>query len=363
MYFFKQAFNIGPRHSGQLGISNVNKKAIPLVIVGLILVAAVMYWWLHRDDRSNSIVLYGNVDLRQVDLPFNDAERIAEVLVEEGAKVHAGQVLARLDAGRIEPRVRQAQARVAVQREALLKLQNGARPEEVSQARAALNAAQAEAENARSQYERLKAISDESKGRAVSPQDLQAASTAARMSEAQAENVRKSLELTLSGPRTEDIDQAKAQLEAAQADLALLERQLKDIELVAPTDGVIRSRLMEPGELATPQRPVFSIAITNPKWIRAYLSETDLSQVRIGSQADVTIDSAPGAPLRGTVRFISSTAEFTPKTVQTEELRTSLVYEVRVFVEDNDDQLRLGMPATVSIERSPPVQQQTADAK
>ena len=337
----------------------MNKIAIPVVVAAVLLTGLAVFWWIRRADSAETIVLYGNVDLRQVDLPFNDAERIAEVLVEEGAKVHAGQVLARLDSRRLQPRVRQAEARVAAQLEALKKLQNGSRPEEVAQARAAVNAARAEAENARSQFERLKAISDESKGRAVSPQDLQAASTAARMSEAQAENARKALELTLAGPRKEDIDQAKAQLDAAEADLALLQRQLADVELVAPTDGVIRNRLMEPGELATPQRPVFSIAITEPKWIRAYLSETDLSHVRIGSPATVTIDSLPGASLPGTVRFISSTAEFTPKTVQTEELRTSLVYEVRVFVDDKDDRLRLGMPATVSIDRDAPVRQQT----
>ena len=339
----------------------MNKKVVPIAIVGLLALGLLAYWLLHRGDDSDAIVLHGNVDLRQVELPFNDSERIAEVLVEEGAKVQRGQVLARLDSGRLMPRIQQAEARVAAQKDALRKLQNGSRPEEVAQARAGVAAAQAEAANARSQFERLRGISEESKGRAVSPQDLDAAATAARMSEARAENVRKTLELALAGPRNEDIDQAKAQLDSAQADLALLQRQLKDIDLVAPTDGVIRNRLMEPGELATPQRPVFSIAITNPKWIRAYLSESELSNVRIGSTAAVTVDSAPGAPLQGTVRFISSSAEFTPKTVQTEELRTSLVYEVRVFVEDTEDLLRLGMPATVTIDRNAPVQ--TAEAR
>jgi HlyD family secretion protein len=340
----------------------VNKKVVPIAIVGLLVLGLVAYWFWHRDDGTGAIVLYGNVDVRQVDLPFNDAERIAEVLVEEGTKVKAGQVLARLDSGRLLPRVQQAEARVAVQSEALRKLRNGARPEEVAQARAMVNVAQSEAANASSQFERLRGISDESKGRAVSPQDLEAASTAARMSEAQAENARKALELTLAGPRDEDIDQAKAQLDAAQADLALLKRQLADVELISPTDGVIRNRLMEPGELATPQRPVFSIAIANPKWVRAYLSEADLSRIKIGAPANVTIDSAVGSPIQGKVGFISSTAEFTPKTVQTEELRTSLVYEVRVFVNDSEDRLRLGMPATVSIDPSAPVQEQAGEA-
>jgi HlyD family secretion protein len=258
-------------------------------------------------------------------------------------------VLARLDTGRLLPRVAQAEARAAAQREALRRLRNGARPEEVAQARAALAAAQAEAANATSQLQRLRSISDESNGRAISPQDLDAAMAASRMSEAQAESSRKALELTVAGPRVEDIDQAKAQLEAAEADLALLKRQLADAELIAPTDGVIRNRLMEPGELASPQRPVFALAITTPKWVRAYLSEVELSRVALGSPAQVTMDSAPNAPLNGKVGFISSTAEFTPKTVQTEELRTSLVYEIRVFVDDPEDRLRLGMPATVTI--------------
>jgi HlyD family secretion protein len=327
----------------------VSKRIIPLAVVALLALAALGYWVFGRHEDGSRIVLQGNVDLRQVELPFNDSERIAEVLVDEGTTVKAGQVLARLDTGRLLPRVAQAEARAAAQREVLRMLRNGARPEEIAQARAALAAAQAEAANATSQLQRLRSISDESKGRAISPQDLEAAIAAARMSEAQAESSRKALELTLAGPRKEEIDQAKAQLDAAEADLALLKRQLADAELVAPTDGVIRNRLMEPGELATPQRPVFAIAITTPKWVRAYLSEVELSRVALGAPARVTMDSAPDDPLEGKVGFISSTAEFTPKTVQTEELRTSLVYEIRVFVDDPEDRLRLGMPATVTI--------------
>lgn len=325
------------------------KRIIPLVVVAVLVVGLLGYWIFGRDQDTTHIVLQGNVDLRQVELPFNDSERIAEVLVDEGMKVKAGQVLARLDTGRLLPRVAQAEARAAAQREVLRKLRNGARPEEIAQARAALAAAQAEAANATSQLQRLRSISDESKGRAISPQDLEASIAAARMSEAQAESSRKGLELTLAGPRQEEIDQAKAQLDAAEADLALLKRQLADADLIAPTDGVIRNRLMEPGELANPQRPVFAISITTPKWVRAYLSEVELSRVALGAAARVTMDSAPNDPLEGKVGFISSDAEFTPKTVQTKELRTSLVYEVRVFVDDPQDRLRLGMPATVTI--------------
>jgi HlyD family secretion protein len=104
---------------------------------------------------------------------------------------------------------------------------------------------------------------------------------------------------------------------------------------------------LEPGDMASPQKPVFSLAITDPKWVRAYVSESDLGKIREGMAAAVAVDSFPKRRFDGWVGFISPVAEFTPKAVQTEELRTSLVYEVRVFVKDPSDELRLGMPATV----------------
>src|SRR5690606_12877098 len=324
----------------------MKKKVATAGVLALLLIVALVYG-LGPGNDDGEIVLHGNVDIRQVELPFAESERIAEVLVREGDRVKAGQVLARLDTARLVPRVQQAEARVAAQEQALLRLRNGTRPEEIEQARAALAAARAEAENARSQYERLQGISESSNGRAVSKQDLDAAAAALRMTQARVDSQHKALELALAGPRAEDIAQAEAQLAAAQAELALLERQLADADLVSPTDAVVRNRLMEPGEFATPQRPVFSLAITNPKWVRAYASEIALGRLQLGMPASVTVDSFPNDPVQGSLGFISSVAEFTPKTVQTEELRTSLVYEVRVFVEDPEDRLHLGMPATV----------------
>ncbi len=328
----------------------MNKKIVAGVVI-LVLVAGAAYIAL-RDDDHGALVMYGNVDIRQIELPFAESERIAEVLVKEGDSVRAGQVLARLDTARLRPRAQQAEAQLTAQRQLLLQLQNGTRPEEIAQARAALAAAEAEAANARSVFERTKSISDSSDGRAVSQQDLDTALAARRMSEARVESQRKALALALAGPRAEEVAQAEAQMNAAQAQVELLQRQLQDAELTAPTDAVVRNRLMEPGEFASPQRPVFSLAVTTPKWVRAYAAESALGHLRVGMPARVIVDSFPDSPLEGSVGFISSVAEFTPKTVQTEELRTSLVYEVRIFVDDPEDRLRLGMPATVRIERT-----------
>ncbi len=160
----------------------------------------------------------------------------------------------------------------------------------------------------------------------------------------------KSLDLAVPRPRKEDIAQAQAQLQGTrQAGAAPEGRSFATPVLVSPVNGVVRSRIVEPGEMITPQKPVFSIAITDPKWVRAYIPETDLGVVRQGGAATVVVDSFPNHAFQGWVGFISPVAEFTPKTVQTEELRSSLVYEIRVFVKDPADALKLGMPATVHL--------------
>jgi HlyD family secretion protein len=351
------------------------------------------------------------VDLRQVQVAFNNNERIVAVLAQEGDRVHRGQVLARLDTSRLEPQVAQAEAQVAAQREVVEKLhrgnrpeeiaqaraqvaaqqaiveklRNGSRPEEVAQARANVASARAGAVNARIRYDRLKNLSsvrlpDQSQVQAVSQEDLDDAKAAWDEAEAKltveqkalelaiagprreeiAESAarlalnEKALELAVAGPRREEIAQAEALLKANQAQLAFLKQQLADTELLAPADAVVRTRLLEPGEMSWPQRPVFSLAVTDPKWVRVHASEPDLGKLRPGMIVSVAVDSFPDRRFEGWVGFISPVAEFTPKAVQTEELRTSLVYEVRVFVKDPADELRLGMPATVALASDSP---------
>lgn len=306
-----------------------------------------MNWWHgHRAGAGEALTLHGNVDLRQVQLAFNNSERLAEMLVQEGERVKAGQLLARLDTGRLEPQVAQAEAQVAAQRSAVARLHNGSRPEEIAQARANLASAQADAANARMKLQRNGTLLT---SHAVSQEEYDNSRTSLAVADANRAVQEKTLELVLSGPRQEDIAQAEALLRALEAQLALLRRQLADAELRAPSHALVRTRLLEPGEMVSPQRPVLAMALVDPKWIRAYVSETDLGKVRPGMAASVAADSFPGRRFDGWVGFISPVAEFTPKSVQTEELRTSLVYEVRVFVNDPADELRLGMPATVHL--------------
>lgn len=323
------------------------RRRIIAVVVLIIVVGGGAWWWFnHNGAGTGPLVLYGNVDLRQVDLAFNDSGRIDAVLVDEGAQVKTGDVVARLDTGRIAPQVAQAAAQVAAQTAVVEKLKAGSRPEEISQANSNVNAANAAAANAHLTYTRLMTLKN-SGSSTVTQSQLDAARAAMDQADAQAEVAAQTLVLAKAGPRAEDIAQAEAQLKAVQAQLAFLQQQLDDAQLKAPVDGIVRSRLLEPGEIASPQRPVLSIAIVDPKWVRTYVSETDLAKVAPGEMATVAIDG--GHTFTGRVGFISPVAEFTPRSIQTTELRTSLVYEVRVLVDDPDDVLRLGMPATVNL--------------
>lgn len=330
------------------------KRLVLFLAVAATAAAGGWFWW--RWERANDakeLVLHGNVDLRQVELAFNNSERIVEILVLEGDRVRRGQVLARLDTRRLEPQLAQAEAQAAAQRQVVQRLRNGTRPEEIAQARANVEASRADAANARAQYERLKSAAELSGGRAVRQQDVDNAKTALEVAEAKLVVNQRALELALAGPRKEEIGENEARLRAHEAQAALLRQQLADSRLIAPVDAVVRTRVMEPGEMASPQKTVLALAITDPKWVRVYVSEPDLGKIRPGMAASVAVDSFPERRFEGWIGFISPVAEFTPKTVQTEELRTSLVYEVRVFVKDPNDELRLGMPASAYVALEP----------
>jgi len=330
---------------------NKAKPAIAIAAVVIVAIAAFAWWRIEQNPEPNTLTLYGNVDIRQVSLAFNSSERIAQVLAVEGEQVRQGQVLAVLDTTTLKLRLARAKAQANAQEQVLRRLEAGTRPEEVAQARAMVAAAQAQTIQAKEQYRRLRSASADTHGGGVSRTQLDAAKTDEAVALARQDSAVKALELAVAGPRKEDIAQARAQLAATHADLALVQQQMADSELKAPVDAVVRSRLLEPGDMASPQRPVYTLAISSPKWVRAYIPETVLGLVKPGQTAQVLTDSHPDNALQGRVGYISSVAEFTPKTVQTEDLRTSLVYEIRINVDDPDNRLRLGMPATVRLSR------------
>jgi len=322
-------------------------KRIGLALLVAIAGIALIFWWRHQPQPADgTIVLYGNVDIRQIQLSFILRERISQLHVEEGAQVSTGQLLAEVDNRRFELALNRADARVAAQGEQLAALEAGTRPQEILTLQSETEAARVTASNSRRSYQRLQQLAAR---KLVSQEQVDLALAAADADQAHWHAAMQRLKLAEIGPRPEEINAARANLQALQAERELAQRDLADTRLQAPASGVIENRILEVGDIAAPDRPVFTLALDNPLWIRAYLPEPLLGRIRPGMPADVLTDSFPDKRYAGWVGYISPTAEFTPKTVQTEEVRTRLVYQVRVMVCNPHGELRLGMPAQVEL--------------
>ena len=331
------------------------KTRTKLLLFSLVLLAAGSSAYLYhahesavQHERAAHLRLSGSVDIREVTLAFRPSERISEILADEGDSVEEGQLLARLDSAELALNLQKAKAQTKAQEAVLEKLKNGTRSEEILQAQENVRAAAAASANARGIYARMLEIYETSEG--ISLQELDNAHAAAESAEAKTRAAEAALEEARKGARGEDIQQAEATLAALRAEEERLAHLLTQYELRAPSAGVIRSRLLEVGDMASPAMPVFKLSLIERKQVRVYVSEADLSRIHEGQKALITTTSEANKPLTGTVGFIASTAEFTPKTVETEDLRTSLVYEVRISVDDPDNRLRLGMPVNARID-------------
>ena len=332
----------------------MRKKIVGVVVLAVVLAGAAygLYGFLAEKEASDTkLTLYGNVDIRQVQLAFNASGRVETLPLQEGDRVKAGQALAKLEDQRYKAKVAQAVAEVAAKEQQVVRLETGSRPEEIAQARAKLEQAQAQYQDAYKLYKRHKVLA---KSGSLPAQTMDNTTASYEAAKAGVDAARQSLELAVKGPRVEDIAAAQAELRAAKAQLELAKKNLDDTELIAPSAGVIQARILEPGDMASPQRPAYTLALTNPVWIRAFVEEPDLGKIAPGMTAYVSTDSYPNKKYKGWVGYISPTAEFTPKRVQTTELRTKLVYRMKIIVCNPSGELRLGMPVTATIDLDQP---------
>ncbi|PWJ76365.1 HlyD family secretion protein [Pseudaminobacter salicylatoxidans] len=301
------------------------------------------------DKPDEGMVLYGNVDIRQVNLGFRVAGRIAEMPVDEGASVETGATLAQLDLQPFIDALRGAEAQVSAARAELEKRRAGNRPEEIAQAEATVAVRSADMVRARGAYERNKSLVTNN---AVSQSAFEAAEAEYHAAEAQLRVAEEALALLRAGSRVEDIAAAEAQLATATAERDRVKTNLADATLLSPDAGTILTRTAEPGAIVQSGATIFTLTINRPIRVRAYVAEPDLGRIAPGMTVFVTTDGNPKV-YHGVVGFISPTAEFTPRTVQTEELRADLVYRLRINVTDPDDRLRQGQPVTVRLQQSP----------
>jgi HlyD family secretion protein len=345
-----------PDTGQQQPVSRRPSRRVLLGALALIAVVAALgtYLWRQRgaNDPNGAFSLSGNVDVHQVELAFRVSGRISAVKVQEGDKVSAGQGLAELDPVPFQTDVNSAKADVAQAQAQLDKTRRGFRVEEVGQARATVAQRAADLENARVTLQRQEQLVAAG---LVTHQQIDDAQARVHMGEAALAAAREQLTLELHGSRIEDIATQEAILASAKARLEKAQTALSDATLLAPSNGIISVRARELGAIVQAGQTVYTLTLNDPVWIRAYVSQPRLGRIKPGMRVWVTIDSMPGKQYEGTVGFISPEAEFTPKTVQTEQVRDDLVYRVRVIANDPDNVFRQGMPVTVLIAAAPAV--------
>lgn len=314
------------------------------ILIPLALVVFAAAGWLAWKSRAGPglPVFYGNVDIREVNLGFRVSGRVQAVLKDEGDAVRAGEIIARLDDEPYRHAAAAAEAQAAAAEARLDELKNGSRPEEIAQARAALAAADATLANATLLHDRQRELLA---NRGVSRQAYDDAEAAHHEAAARRASAQASLDLLTAGTRAEQIAQAAANLKSA---LAAARMQLADTALSAPEAGVVLTRAVEPGAIVQSGATALSLSLQSPVWIRAYAPEPELGLVHPGREVLVYTDSR-AEPYHGKIGDVSPRAEFTPKSVETATLRTSLVYRFRVIVRDADEGLRQGMPVTVKL--------------
>jgi Multidrug resistance efflux pump len=375
-------------------------KRLPILLI-LALAAALSAYWLltARPSRQRESVLSGTVETREIQVGSKTGGRVSQVLVEEGQQVTAGTTLVRFEDNDLRAEQAQSQARLAQAEAQLARLQAGSRPEEVAQAEAnarreaaslqALKegprveeiaqaeadyrAAQADAANADTTFQRMDALfkagdvsaqvrddarakRDQLQGRAESvrqrlallksgtrAQDIQAGQE--RLHQAQA-----AAQLTRKGSRPEDIAEGRAHVAEARAQLQQIAAKLAEAEVKAPAASRVEVVSVRPGDLVPPGRSVATLLEASQLWVRVYVPEPDLGRIAVGQKATVEIDTFPGRRFSGTIDQIASQGEFLPRNVQTRDDRNHQVFGVKIRLDNSSGALKSGMAATVTLE-------------
>jgi HlyD family secretion protein len=273
------------------------KRTVLVSVIVLAITAFVIsliHFAFEEEQDQNLIMLYGNVDVRQVDIGFRVPGLVTQLMFEEGDRVKTGDLMTVLDSTPYDSQLQEAKAAA-----------DGIR----------VNLANAEILLKRRQE--LIGIGG------VSQEDFDNALT--------------------------NRDELIARLIQAEATVKVAQDNLNYTKAYAPADGIILTRIREPGTVVNPANPVYTLSVSSPVWIRAFVNEPNLGEVYYGMKAEVYTDT--NRKYTGSVGFISPVAEFTPKTVETTQLRTDLVYRLRVYVDNPDHSLVQGMPVTIKLKK------------
>ncbi len=331
----------------------MKKRIIMIVFIILFLVVGSLVYVGQKNNRQKGLFYSGTIETTQTNLSFQVAGRVAQVLVQEGQSVNRNQLIAELD--RSEFASRQSQARANLERaqktknqlQTMLEISTKTLPTEVTRAKASVKGTQDTLKDAERNYRRFEELFSKEVVTEKERDTMKLHYEIAQSRLAESESVLKLAEgnLTKIDAIKQDIDVASAQISAARASLNQTSIQLDYTRLMSPTDGVITSRNIEPGETVTPGREVITVSDLSRVDLKIFVDETEIGKVKPGQKANVKIDTFPDKTYTGIVSFISPEGEFTPKIIQTKKERVKLVYLVKISIANPDFQLKAGMPA------------------
>ncbi|MGA7769123.1 MAG: efflux RND transporter periplasmic adaptor subunit [Candidatus Sulfotelmatobacter sp.] len=342
------------------------KRLIAVLIVLAVMITTGVYLYprlTKKTEPENQISLSGNIEAHESLVSFKVQGRIVDLPVEEGQSVERGALLASLDDADYRQKVRIDEATVHVRESNLALTLAGTREQEVKASQQTMLDAQADLQQKQLDYDRAQRLFSKDE---VSAQDRDLADTALKRAQATFRAAEQRYNEAVEGSRKEDVAIARANLREAHANWGLSRVNLDYTTLRAPSSGVITVRQAELGEVVVPGTPVVTLADLDHIWLRAYVAETDLGRIRWCQEATITTDTDPGKQYRGRVSFISSNAEFTPKSVQTYKERVTLVYRIKVDIDNPNHELKPGMPADAHIDlaaANPNARQQGAPAE
>jgi HlyD family secretion protein len=326
------------------------KRVIPVLILLAAAIAAGVYFYprlTRKPAPANRLTLSGNIEAHESLVSFKVPGRIVELPVEEGQQVEPGALLARLEDADSRQKVRIDEAGVRVRESDLALTLAGTREQEVRAAQQSMIDARADLEQKKLDNDRARQLFAKDE---ISAQDRDQAATALKRAGAIFKAAQQRYNEAVEGSRKEDIEIARANLNQANANLGLSRVNLDYAVLHAPYAGVITVRQAELGEVVAPGSPVVTLADLDHIWLRAYIAETDLGSIHWGQEATVITDTYPGKQYHGRISFISSSAEFTPKSVQTYTERVTLVYRIKIDIDNPNRELKPGMPADAHLD-------------
>jgi HlyD family secretion protein len=326
----------------------ISRRFIPIILAVVLVVGGLVYWlvWWESRPARNILRLQGHMEATETDLAFKVSGIIQYIFFQEGDWVSMNQVVAGLEAQDLRDEVDHARAALAAAKANLDKFEHGYRPQEIKDAEAQVGKTKADLVNKKMDYERYENLYKRKVVPAITRDKFEADYLMAK--EAHKSAVEK-YSMLKEGYRVEDIDKARNDFKTAQAALELALTRLSYATITSPVNGVVLVRALEPGMTAAVGAPVLTVGDMDNIYFQGYIPETDLAKVKFGMQAYVTTDAYPGKKYPAWVSFISSKAEFTPKTVETYKQRVTLVYRCKIRAKNLNYDLKPGMPAEAVI--------------